>query len=185
MASEGPRSPGTVANDAGLGSTAWTNPGNAATENGVYATCTPGPFDSSQYLKATNFGFASVSGTVNGITVEVKRFASAGALIGTEYRLVIGGTVSGSNLAEGAWPGTLAYGTFGGVSNLWGLTPTAANILDSGFGFAMRCEDTDGFGEASVDHIRITVTYTPASGGGPLTESKLVGRPQLVRGLVR
>lgn len=159
MAFDGPISPATIVNNTDLGAYAWSNPSNAATENGVHAVCTMGLFDSSNYLKATNFGF-DVSGTIDGIVVEVKRFASAGAVAGTEYRLVIGGTVSGDNKAEGAWPGSLAYGTFGGAADKWGLTPTPVQITANDFGFAMRCEDTDGSGEASVDHIRITVYYT-------------------------
>lgn len=67
----GPNSPGTIANDAGIGSISWSNTGNAASSNGAYASAAAG---TTQYLEASNFGFAIPGGaTIEGIEVTVER----------------------------------------------------------------------------------------------------------------
>lgn len=51
----GPSNPGTNANDAGTGTVAWGTTANIAASDNAHATVTTG---TSQYLEATNFGFA-------------------------------------------------------------------------------------------------------------------------------
>ena len=170
-AATGPSSGGTfatVANGSGLG-IAWTNPANIASSNDVYATCTP-TTGQSDYLRATNFGFAVAgSPTVLGIVVEVEVAYSGGNSSTIERllcTLIKTGSPHGSsflNLATGA---TLAEGyvTFGASDNLWGGTWTVADINASTFGVQFfTINDQGGLVAYSVDHIRITV-YT-ASGG--------------------
>src|SRR5688572_9852803 len=52
----GPFATNTIVNDNAVGNVAWTNPTNANTTNNVYATCSVGAGQSSNYLKFTNFG---------------------------------------------------------------------------------------------------------------------------------
>ena len=74
MASEGPNDPGTITNVA-YGTQAWANPSNAGSSNDSYATRTLSGV--SDYLRATNFGFAIPSGaTIDGILVEVEKRAA-------------------------------------------------------------------------------------------------------------
>lgn len=166
MASEGPNSPGTLANNTVWPGNAWSNPTNAASSDDSRASATVGP-DDTNYLKATNFGFSIPTGaTIDGIVVEVER-SCAVANDATERRalLVKAGTVVGSDKSIGTGiPATDTYKTYGGAADLWGTTWTAAEVNNSGFGFVFAAQQgVNGPGKtALVDHIRITVYYTEA-----------------------
>jgi hypothetical protein len=71
MSSQGPFGPSTGANVTGIGTVAWQNPGNITVEDGTNATRLLNN-SASNWLQGTGFGF-SVSGTVNGFLLEVKR----------------------------------------------------------------------------------------------------------------
>ena len=50
-------------------------------------------------------------------------------------KLVVGGSITGSNKSTGATlPGSDTYVSFGGSTDKWGLTPTASQINASNFG---------------------------------------------------
>jgi hypothetical protein len=55
--------------------------------------------------------------------------------------------------------------TYGGATNTWGQTWTEAQINSTGFGVTLSALNESGFASrtASVDYIRITVAYTPAT----------------------
>ena len=75
MATQGPNSGGTFANDVTVGTIAWTTPSNAAISDGVFtAAAVLCSTAASNYLKATNFGFSiPVGSTINGILVEIQK----------------------------------------------------------------------------------------------------------------
>ncbi len=169
--SSGPNSPGTVIDDSSVGLTTWGNPSNASANDGAYASIVEPSSSGSHYLKATNFGFAIPDGaTINGILVEVKRFATgAGDVYDSPAGnyIVKGGNVGSTgvqvNNSAGYWqvpdPGT--YVSYGGASNLWGETWTSADINNSGFGVTIRAQEYESTSNSVfVDHIRITVYYT-------------------------
>ena len=84
-------------------------------------------------------------------------------------RIVKGGTVSTTDLSTGtALPETDTYKTYGSSSNLWGETWTSDDINGSTFGFVISIVGYQGptgtAPTAQVDHIRITIHYTEASG---------------------
>lgn len=158
MASEGPLSPGTLASDGAHGSNAWSNPSNAASSNDTYASvATDG---TSEYLKATNFGFAIPAGaTINGIVVDIERKAAMAGVTDDRVRIVKGGTVQTEDkAAPGTWPTDDTVATYGDSSSLWGAAWTAGDINDSGFGVVLSVSVTSD--QADVDHITITVHYT-------------------------
>lgn len=69
-----------------------------------------------------------------------------------------GGTISGSNLAAaGAWPTADAYASYGGATQLWGLTWLPSDITATNFGAALAARVQNG--TAAVDHMRIIVYY--------------------------
>lgn len=185
MASEGPNSPGTVADEAGVGTETWTNPSNATSSNDSRASVTVKAFvfPESHYLKATNFGFSIPAGaTIDGIVVEIERYRSGGGGAGTcadyRVRIVKGGTIGSTDKSSGVnWTGTEAYFTYGGSSDLWGETWSESDIEDSGFGVALAVGQGSGSADDSicqVDHMRITVHYTEA-GGAAATCMALLG----------
>ena len=195
MASSGPNSPGTAADDSAVGTLTWSNPSNGTTSNNSYASIDNGSSFSSQshYLKWTGFGFAIDSGaTIDGIVLEVERKAngsSPGWLRDTVVKLVKGGSVVGSNYGATTtdWPTTEAFATYGGAADLWGTTWTAAEVNAADFGAVLQI----GFGlvtglTASVDSARVTVYYTAgASGGvGPVLSGKVTSEGRIFGGSV-
>lgn len=194
MTTTGPNSPGTLADDSAVGTLTWSSPSNAASSNDVrtfvaaFSGFATGTGAISHYLKATNFGFAiAADQQIDGILVEIERNCNVnGAGRFTKdsiVKLVIGGTVSGSNLADTAtkWPTSDAYASYGGASSLWGLTPTYSDINGSTFGVVLSTtSDDDNFKGgtiASVDHIRITITHSTAAAAGQPTTKRFGGVP--------
>lgn len=176
MATAGPNNPGTTASDSGVGTVAWTNPGNVASSNNSYATATLTSGSVSHYLKVTNFGFSIPAGaTINGITVEIERnvqnHALADPVQDNRVRLVKAGTIQTTDKASVSnWPASDTYATYGGGADLWSGTWTDSDINDSGFGMAISAKGVSVLNDppvAQIDHIRITITYTEAAGGQP------------------
>ena len=82
----------------------------------------------------------------------------------SSVRLVVGGSVVGSNLADAvAWPIVRTTKRWGGPTELWGLTPTVDQVNANDFGFVLSAAITEGmaklFGTATVK-----VYYTAANG---------------------
>lgn len=166
MASQGPNSPAT-GTSVTLGATAWTNPGNVVSSNNANATCTIG-LGATDSLRATDYGFTIPSGaTIDGVIVEIERNGQTPNWKDISVNLIKGGVVSGSNYgATGTvWPGADAYATYGGAADLWGLTlsDTDVNATDFGVALQARCQNFKP-STGSVDHMRITIHYTAASG---------------------
>lgn len=159
MASSGPNSPSTVVNDATVGVDAWSNPSNATTSNDTYAVFSDGPeFNQSQYLKATDFGFSIPTGsTIDFITASFECQTNSGTR-GANARIVKGGTISSTEYGFTINATTDFYFTPQNSDDTWGETFTAADINSSTFGVVFTVLG----GDVSMDHIRITVTYTEA-----------------------
>lgn len=177
MASEGPRSGGTFANDATVGTVDWSAPSNASASDNSYATAASGlaPGDIvTKYLKATNFGFSIPGGArIDGILVEVegKHVNDFDSDTTSGVKLVkANGSFGTENKTGGSWTTSDTYRSFGGASDLWGDTWTTEDINDADFGVGIsrtiQREDGSTQTTSSIDHIRITVYYTE-SGGGP------------------
>lgn len=160
MASQGPLSPGTVVDDSAVGSVAWTSPSSAATQNDLYAAASSFSGQSTHYLKATNFGFSIPStAVILGVTVEIEKISSA-SVQDAAVKLVKGGVVVGNDHSDAAlWltSDTNTYDVYGGVSDMWGIALSPADVNASNFGVVL--EALINLGTAQVDHIRITVTY--------------------------
>jgi hypothetical protein len=163
-----PLSGGIFADDGSVGTITWTIPVNSVTtSDNTYATAAPNDNEITHYLKATNFGFAIPAGsTINGITVEVEKKASNASRI-EDYavRIIKGGNIGiTERAAAGFWGTADAYTTYGSTSDKWGESWTVADINNANFGIAFSAYKNATAGNAitaSVDHLRITVTYTP------------------------
>lgn len=182
--SSGPLSPGTLADDSGVGTLAWSNPSNAASSNNSYATAadSSGSIVLTHYLKATNFGFSLPAGAVvKGILAEVERKSSdpTNQMAGdNRVRIVKGGTIQSTqdkadkddlppSGGSDNWPAADAVKSYGGATDLWGLTWADTDIEASNFGVAIAAQIQAASPltmTASIDHVKITVYYTvPAS----------------------
>ena len=162
-------SPGTMADDATVGTLVWTNPNNAMASDDADAIVSSGFGGTSHYLKATNFGFSIPTGaTIDGILVEIEQDDQNTNVIENSIKIVKGGTISGDEKSTGAAiPNADAYVSYGSSSDLWGLSWTAEDINLSTFGVVFSIVLQNAFGGTRVDHIRITVYYTTA--GTPAT----------------
>jgi hypothetical protein len=169
---------GTAANDASWGGHAWSSASNVTADDGASATAGAiGEEDDTQYLKGTMAGnvFAVPAGaTVDGVEVVVKRrdaVSPVGEVIDAEVRLVKGGVIDGDDKADvgTAWPASFGAKTYGGPSDLWGLTLTADDVNASNFGAALRAYCNATAAEPRVDYISLTVYYTAPSGAASAT----------------
>lgn len=175
MATQGPLSPGTMADDATVGTVAWTNPDNAKVSDNVYATADL--VYGQDYYK----------------TVQL---VIGGSVVGTNpvTPLTTSTPITDDN----------SYISYGGSTNLFGNSISPSQVNSSDFGVVFQATSHDGTtdshylkatnfgftiptgatingvlvetaaynigmnGITSVDHIRITVYYTTST---PLTIS--------------
>lgn len=165
----GPNNGDVFANDSTVGTISWSNPGNAEISGDIRAIADLDDNEVSRYLKATDFDFAIPAGaTIDGIKVEVEKSAqNTNRIKDSSVRIVKGGVIGATNKADLAnfWGTSDAYTTYGSPTDTWGLawTPADINASDFGVAFAAKKDTTSGNEyEARVDHIRITVYYTPA-----------------------
>lgn len=161
MATTGNVFPGTGENNAGIGATAWTNPGNITADDGTDAGNTASA--SSQYLVARNFNFSGLpsNAIIKGVLVRIEASEHSG---GTEALLAQlqneTGTLFGTgktNTNEGNLSGTAkSVYTFGSTSDLWGASLTRAIVTDADFG--VRFWYTTGH-TVNVDFVTMAITY--------------------------
>ncbi len=152
MATSGPNYPGTVS------ATGWTNPTYIQADDTNYAAQS----QDDAYFSATNFGF-SLTGVITGITVEIAAYCNNGTGSFDTVQLIKGGTAQGNNKgADNSFPQSpnITNRSFGGTSDLWGLTFTAAEVNAANFGVYVYVIGTDNWMDA-VDYVRVTITYTP------------------------
>lgn len=193
MASSGPLGAGTGGNVTGIGTLAWFNASNITANDASYAF--QGAFDAAattNWLKATNFGFSIPSGaTVDGITVEWdKYFEDAFGDGATAYdagaRIVKGDTIgSTDNSKVDVWPTAATFSSYGSNVYLWGETWTYSDINSTTFGAAISAnmQATGGaLVNCFVDYCRITVYYTE---GGAGANPKSVMRGIMLAGPMR
>lgn len=166
---------GTFSDDSSVGSLAWTNPSYAQTLNSQRASII-GPYSSgtfySHYLKCTNpQGLPSFSGKViTGVEVDFYKEESTGTPTRRTWdevvKLVVGGSVVGNNYADTVteWPvyNTSYYITYGGPTDLWGLSISTSDI-DSNFGVVlesrMNTQNSSFQVTSYVDHVRVKIYY--------------------------
>lgn len=171
MATAGPRYPATTATEIGpSGDDNWVNPANVGANDGSNATITAATYDATDHsyrLKATNFGFdadIAAGSTINGITVEIERQATAGTAEDQEVRLYDStATLVGDDKQTAvAWPtGAMGVATYGGSADMWTSGMDADDIRSANFGVALIVLANSANTDIAVDYIRVTIDYTP------------------------
>lgn len=115
-----------------------------------------------------NFWNTNGAGYVPTLTVTY-----TGATVDNVVKLVVGGSVTGTNLADAVtlWPASVGgYTSYGGASNLWGTGGITVAQANDASNFGVVFSATVASGEtASIDHIRMTVYYSVASNADPQT----------------
>ena len=192
MASTGVKYPGTVEDDASVGTAAWVNPGNAAADDGVSAVASLF-VEQSHYIVARNFDFSAIpsGATIDSVVVSVKRDGSSGNVTDVVVKLWQAGPVGDNHaINPGYWGGPgedQGYSGFG----TWGLTLAVADVQDADFGVCISVENDSGGALPAIDFVSIEILYTPAAEDPPapalqdslglLTSRRLVARrsPQI------
>ena len=169
MADTGVKYPATVSTTQETGDdNDWTTPAEVVSDNGVYGNITAASFDAndlSYLLKATNPSMGVPAGaTINGILVEIERHYANGTVADEDVCLTKDGSARvGDDKSTGAaFPSSDAITSFGGATDLWGTTWTAAEINATTFGVLYKMKATGANADGFVDFIRITVYYTAA-----------------------
>jgi hypothetical protein len=170
MASQGPLAAGTGANNASVGTRAWSSPENITAEDGAYANCAATEETvTSNYAMATNFGFTIPAGaTIDGIVVSIvrKQLRSQGTTTDSSIRLFSAGSATGDNKAAGGnWANSDETVSRGGTTDVWGATLDADTVNASAFGVGISASvnsGTDQGIEAQIDYVSMTVYYTEA-----------------------
>lgn len=157
----------TIADDATVGTLTWTNPSNVITSDNSYATISmPGSAAQTHYLKCTNgLSTSYPSGaTFQGFTVRHETKAGdATQDWANNCKLVIGGVISGTNHSDATLMSlTDTLYSLGNDNDLWGLTPTAAQVNASDFGCALGFRGTDTANTLSVDQITLRIVQGSA-----------------------
>jgi len=169
--SEGPKSPTASANDA------WTNSANMNAQDGAQATA-----NYNQSVDKITFGFSAVTGTVNGVLVEMDEHKTGTRSNTLVVNLLNVGTCASKTLTMDTTDDS-TYDPLGGSADTWSCTAlTPANVNSSSFGVTLNANKSGGAnplnGTYNVDHVRVTVTYTPAAARNRavVIASQFVGR---------
>jgi hypothetical protein len=174
MASSGPNLPtaATASATAPYDDINWTEPQKIYLDG--QAAITTSSFDINLYsyqIRATGFGFSiSPGSTIAGITVTVNRKYANGAVKDAQIQLTKDGTsAAGDNKSAGStWTTAPTSVNFGGTSDLWNTSWTAAEVNASTFGVLFACQAAANDADAYVDYITVTVEYidTPVQSQG-------------------
>jgi hypothetical protein len=164
---------------ASITGTGWTNADNARAADNSYATHTlasnggtTNPLLPTSYL----MGVPSTA-EILGIQSAVERFASGNNIRDNVVQLRMDGANVGSDKATATnWPTTDTETTYGNSTDLWGLTPTAAQINATDFGVAFGVRSaTSQSRTISVDSIRLRVWWRDEK----LAASSGAGQPKV------
>jgi hypothetical protein len=121
----------------------------------------------SSYLVVKNFAFQLPAfSKIDGVTLEVTRSTSSGEIADASIRLVKAASITGQDRASASmWPGGSSTGTYGGPTDLWGLTLTPADVASPDFGVAVSVKYTSFAGNswAYIDAIRLRIDFSVAS----------------------
>ena len=164
---------GTLASTVGVGTVAWTNPGNAVSSNNTYATATVNN-STTRWLTALNWSFAVPdTARVVGVMVQIEKKSDAATAVDNKVQLWYGGAAIGDDQSKTTdWPAADTYITYGGINQTWGvgLDPAIVNHATFGVGISAKTTTASDI-NLSVDDVHLTVYYntaiTPPTVAGP------------------
>jgi hypothetical protein len=153
----------TTATELQDGDTNWGGETNVFSSNNSYATVSTSPVnDNTSLLMAQGFDFSEVSGQILGVEVQYERKTSDVSTSAKLWLLNEAGSTGGTTGKSDTVPTSEAYASFGGATDKWSFSLTAAFIRNSNFGVGIRGTGTSGPSVTiSVDHIQVRVTYSP------------------------
>lgn len=142
------------ADSSSAGTVAWKTTTNTVTAGSLTIT--------SHYLLCTGFGFAlPTNATINGLVATIQETASAGGKIkDNSVKLLTSSTLTGTEHAlTSSWANGTANVTYGTTTDTWGITISAANVNNSGFGLGISVTVSHS-SNAVVNSVQFQVYYT-------------------------
>lgn len=137
----------------------WTNPNNVKADDGAVASATATTGGTS-VLQTLNY-FSTVTGTIQGIKVEVKCDYS-GSVQPTLYAQLQKSSANYGAVKQLVVTSTsLGYIVYGSNADLWSGTWGSADLNSSGFGIAVYATTSTSSCIINIDAIRITVYVVP------------------------
>ena len=108
-----------------------------------------------------NFNFSGISGTVNGIEVDVEARSSTTQPCGVRIRLMYNGRLSETDYKQTPdLTDSEAYYTLGSSTDTWGRSWTANDFTNANFAVRVIAYKPSAH-HPLVDHVRVRVYYTP------------------------
>lgn len=152
----------------GTGDIAWTNPSRVTADDASNATASLGKSEDAERIRATFADLIPAGSQVNGIQIRIQCLAPAGATI-TLVSAIVGkaNATLGSDLGGfDVLTATPTDYTFGGATELWGLSWTATEVNADTFQALFQIVNTSGIGtgSAAIDAIWVKIFYTPPVG---------------------
>lgn len=155
-------------------SKAWLNPTNITADDASNANADNlDAFDPSDWLFGSNHGFAiPVGSTIDGIEVRHETSAGSGdVVVDSEAKIFIAGAEAGTNqVGNNEFTTTPTLYTYGSPTELWGLTPTVAQVNATDFGWGLIVIEDDGGANADAftDFTQMKIYFTPPVAGDNL-----------------
>jgi hypothetical protein len=158
--------------------TGWSSPTRVGANDSIYATYSYSGSGTSSTLVASGFGLSIPStAVVKGISVSIERKASSfNSLADWAVYLQKGGVQTGWNRAADNeyWSSSTLRQDYGDNDDLWGSTWTAADVNASNFGVRLQVRNYSASARtASVDYVRVTVTYSGDTDGIGSSSSRI------------
>lgn len=162
-------SPSACVSASGVGTLAWSAPGNALASDNIYATAVASSATGTQltqYLKCTGFNFSIPNGSViSGIKVELERKISSTDKTSAKDNVVSlinaqSVVVAANRATTTAYDKTDNIEEHGTASDLWGASWSVADINSSNFGVAYSGNITKtktSTRTLSIDQIKVRV----------------------------
>ena len=159
------QSPTIASNEVLTGSTkTWNNVDNSKSQSDSYAQVSLTMFAYSDYLRVVNFKFSIPESTIDGIIVEIDKYASNTMIRDNKVYLVLNGIIQGDNYALFPyWPlsDTDNYISYGSNIDDWNSDFTYNDVNDATFGIQISAIYSGlSSAVAFIDHIRIKIYYT-------------------------
>jgi hypothetical protein len=143
------------------GTVAWSQPAFARTLDGNWATSSVAQNVVSQFLYFTGFVTSGMTTTgLTGIAVDVRRRAplTSGTVGDMAVVLAPAGMPSGDNKARPTpWPQTPEVVRYGGLRDLWGLSPL--NFMNGAVDVGLSVRGLTGSTTAEVDVVTLTAFF--------------------------
>lgn len=162
-ASYGPQFPTSGTNDSSVGTTAWSNPSFITAQDVNYSSNTVLAGLDSNYIVGSGFDFSACPSAtqISGILLQTDKtqpFPDLSGIRSDSSIILVIGTSTSTNKAAGAgvnWKDTNSYG---GSTDLWGLTNITCGSLST-LQVKMSAHDGDDIssGVVGLGHMKITV----------------------------